>query len=211
MRIDVVTIFPELFEPFFESGLLGKSIREGKIEVQAHDLRTFTRDKHRQVDDYPFGGGRGMILMIEPLYRAWETLKQDNTFTILMSAGGKLLTKTRAARFSRHDHLLIFCGRYEGVDQRFLDCVDAEVSIGKYVLFGGEIPAMTLIESAARFIPEILDPEVTANETYSKGSQRDFPQFTRPREFGGISVPSVLLSGNHAKIDKWREENSERI
>ena len=211
MQIDIVTIFPELFDKFLEVGLLGKAIKEGKLQIKVHNLRDYTKDRHKQVDDYPYGGGRGMIFMIEPLYNSYMALKKEHTYTILMSAGGTLLTANRAKKLSKKEHLLIYCGRYEGVDERFMKFVDQEISIGKYVLFGGEVAAQVLIEATTRFLPEILDEEVTDNETYSMGKLRDFPQYTRPEVFKGMRVPKVLLSGNHKHIEKWRKEHQKKI
>ncbi len=211
MKIDIVTIFPELLEPFKNSGMLLKAGREGLVDIKIHDLRDFSPYKHRQTDDYPFGGGRGMILMLEPLYNAYSNLKKKDTRTVLFSAGGKLLTSARAKRFRRYGHLLLFCGRYEGVDNRFLKFVDDEISIGRYVLFGGEVPAMAFIEAVSRYDPLILDPEVVENETYNLKAKRDYPQYTRPRDFKGMKVPEELLSGNHKKIAEWRADNQEKI
>ncbi|MCD6578292.1 tRNA (guanosine(37)-N1)-methyltransferase TrmD [bacterium] len=211
MKIDIVTIFPELFDTFLNIGIIGRSIKDGKLEIVPHDLRKYTPYKHNQIDDYPYGGGRGMIFMIEPLYNAYKALKKEHTFTVLMSAGGTLLTATRAKRLSKMEHILIFCGRYEGLDERFLNFVDMEISIGKFVLFGGEVAAQVLIEAATRFIPEILDKEVTENETYSLGKFRDHPQYTRPEDFKGMKTPKTLLSGNHKEIEKWRKENQKKI
>ena len=188
-----------------------QSPEDGTLDIGVHDLRSWAKDKHRQVDDYPFGGGRGMILKIEPLFSAYDDLKRDDTTTVLMSAGGTMLTATRAKRFSRLSHMLVFCGRYEGVDERFMEYVDMEISIGKYVLYGGEVPAMAMIESITRFNPEILDREVVQKETYSSGKYRDYPQYTRPRNFNGKTVPEVLMSGNHKKIESWRERNRKKI
>ncbi len=211
MKIDIVTIFPELFEKFLNVGMIGKATNEGILQINTHDLRDYTPYKHNQIDDTPYGGGRGMIFMIEPLYNAYKALKKDNTFTVLMSAGGTLLTSTRAKRLSKKEHLLIFCGRYEGLDERLLNFVDMEISIGKYVLFGGEVAAQVFIEATTRFIPEILDKEVVENETYSIGKLRDFPQYTRPENFMNMRVPKVLLSGNHKEIKKWRKEHQKKI
>lgn len=211
MKIDIVTIFPELFENFLNVGMIGNSIRDGKINIVTHDLRKYTPYKHNQIDDTPYGGGRGMIFMIEPLYNAYKALKKENTLTILMSAGGTLLTATRAKRLSKKEHLLIFCGRYEGLDDRLLNFVDMEISIGKFVLFGGEVAAEVLIEATTRFLPSILDKEVVENETYSMGKLRDYPQYTRPENFKDMKVPKVLLSGNHKEIKKWRKEHQKKI
>jgi tRNA (guanine37-N1)-methyltransferase len=211
MKIDVVTIFPELFESFLKVGLLGKSVMEGKLQISIHNLRDYTTDRHHQVDDYPYGGGRGMIFMIEPLYNAYESLRRNDTFMILMSADGKLLTNARTKKISKKRHILIFCGRYEGIDERFKRFADMEISIGRYVVYGGEIPAMVLIEGVTRFLPNILDSEVVENETYSQGNLSDFPQYSRPREFKDMKVPEVLLNGNHKEIAKWREKQRKKI
>ena len=210
MKIDIITVFPEMFSNIFEFGIPQQAIKSGVLEVKTHDLRNFTDKSYRQVDDRPYGGGTGMVLMAEPLSKAIESVKRENSFIINMSPSGKTLSQELSEATSKHEHLIIICGRYEGIDQRIIDTyVDLEVSIGDYVLSGGEIPAMVLIDSVSRLLPgAIKNPEFNTSESFSDPNDRtkmDFPVYTRPSEFKGIKVPEVLLSGNHKEIEKWKE------
>lgn len=214
MKIDIITIFPEMFNAVFESGIIGQSVKSNIIEINIHNLRDWTHDKHKQVDDRPFGGGAGMVLMPEPLFEAVEDLKSNSpqAKVIFLTPSGEKYTQEKAESLSRNEHLILICGRYEGIDQRVIDSlVDEEISIGDYVLSGGEIPSMVLVDSITRLIPgAIKNEEFNDSESFSNPdnrSQLDFPQYTRPAEFRGMKIPDVLLSGNHQEVAKWREEN----
>jgi tRNA (guanine37-N1)-methyltransferase len=211
MRFDVVTIFPELFDPVFRQGVVGRGIQRRLLQLEAHDLRRFTHDRHRQVDDVPFGGGAGMVLKPEPVFEAVEELRRKNPGpVILLEPWGELLTQGVAAELAGEPGLIIVCGRYEGVDDRVRQgLADREISIGDYVLSGGEIPALVLIDAVARLVPGVVgDPESLHQDTFTAGG--GYPQFTRPAEYRGMKVPEVLLSGNHAKIRDWRRQQARR-
>jgi tRNA (guanine37-N1)-methyltransferase len=212
MRFDVVTIFPEFFEPVFSHGAVGRGIQRGLLELEAHDLRSFTHDRHHQVDDVPFGGGAGMVLKPEPVFEAVEELRGRNPGpVVLLEPWGELLTQAVAEQLAREPGLIIVCGRYEGVDDRVRQGLcDREVSIGDYVLSGGEIPALVLIDAIARLVPGVVgDPESLHQDTFT-AEGGGYPQFTRPAEYRGMKVPEVLLSGNHAKIRDWRRQQARR-
>lgn len=207
MRIDVVTIFPELIEAHAAVGLLGKGIQEGALSVTAHDLRERGRGKHRSVDDEPYGGGPGMVMRPEPIFEVVEPLLGESSHVVLMSARGKRFTHADVARLVALDHLVLICGRYEGVDQRVADhLADEELSIGDFVLHGGEVAAMTIIEAVSRYVPGVLgNPASLESESHVAGIL-EYPQYTRPAEFRGWRVPDVLLSGHHAEIETWRRD-----
>jgi tRNA (guanine37-N1)-methyltransferase len=210
MRFDVVTIFPAMFAPVFEQGVVGRAIERGLIELHAHDLRDHTRDRHRQVDDMPFGGGPGMVLKPEPAIEAVESIRPQNPGpVVLMEPWGERLDQRLAESLAAEPGLIIVCGRYEGIDDRVRTALGArEVSIGDYVLSGGEIPAMVLIDAVARLVPGVVgDPESLANDSFSR-EPSGWPQFTRPAEYRGMSVPEVLLSGDHARIRQWRRQQA---
>jgi tRNA (guanine37-N1)-methyltransferase len=214
VRIDVVTIFPELFEAFLRTSLLGSAREAGVLALEAHDLRRFTHDRHRTVDDVPYGGGPGMVMKPEPLVEALEALAGPKgpgrrARVILLSPQGTPFQQARAAELAREGHLVLVAGRYEGVDQRAVDlAVDEELAIGDYVLCGGEIPAMVVIEAVARLVPGVVGNPASV-ETESFGDARlEGPQYTRPAVFRGLEVPAVLRSGNHAAIARWRAEQA---
>ncbi len=212
MRFDIITIFPELFAGILECGILSRARQAGLADVRIVNLRDFTKDKHRSIDDRPYGGGEGMIFMPEPLFDAVDYCRgrgAERGEVILLSPQGKTWSQEMAAEFSRAEHLILVCGRYEGVDQRFVDSVaNREISIGDFVLSGGEIPAMVILDSVVRLLPGALGKkESAANESFSTGLL-DYPQYTRPAEFRGLAVPEVLLSGDHARIEKWRRERA---
>jgi tRNA (guanine37-N1)-methyltransferase len=210
MRFDVVTIFPAMFGPVFEQGVIGRAIDRGVIGFEAHDLREFTHDRHRQVDDMPFGGGPGMVMKPEPVIEAVESLRAANGGpVVLMEPWGERLDQRLASELSREPGLIIVCGRYEGIDDRVRTALDArEVSIGDYVLSGGEIPAMVVIDAVARLVPGVVgDPESLTHDTFVD-DMTGWPQFTRPAEYRGMTVPDVLLSGDHARIERWRRQQA---
>jgi len=213
MRFDIITIFPELFTGVLECGILRRAIQAGNVSVRIVNLRDFTSDKHRSVDDRPYGGGEGMVFMPGPLFDAVESCRgtedDSSTSVVLLTPQGKTWSQQMAADFSRRPHIVLICGRYEGIDQRVIDSlVDWEVSIGDFVLSGGEIPAMVVLDTVARLLPGVLGNSNSAlNESFSSGLL-DYPQYTRPAMFRGLAVPEVLLSGNHALIEKWRREQA---
>ena len=212
MKIDVVTLFPELFETPLRTSLLGKAVASGIVEVAVHDLREHGLGKHRSVDDEPYGGGAGMVMRPEPIFDAVEPLRGPDTHVVLMSARGHRLDHARVAALAEREHLVLICGRYEGIDERVSEhLVDEEISIGDYVLAGGELPALVVIEAAARMIPGMLgNPSSLDIESHSQGLL-EHPQYTRPAQFRGWKVPDVLLSGNHAEVERWRREQAEHV
>ena len=210
MRFDVVTIFPEMFGPVFRQGVVGRAVERGIIELHAHDLRDFTHDRHRQVDDVPFGGGPGMVMKPEPIFEAVENVMLHNAGpVVLLEPWGRRLDQKLAGELAREPGLIIVCGRYEGVDDRVRAGLAAhEISIGDYVLSGAEIPAMVLIDAVGRLVPDVVgDPESLEQDTFA-GELAGCPQFTRPAEFRGMRVPDVLLSGDHARIRQWRRQQA---
>lgn len=209
MKIDVLTLFPEMLDSL-NSSLTGKAREKGLYKLYCHNIRDYSKDRHKKCDDAPFGGGAGMVMMPQPIHDCIQAVDPDHTaIRIYMSPRGKVLNQALVKELSSKQHLLILCGHYEGVDQRVLDLdIDLELSIGDYVLSGGEIPAMVLIDSVLRYVPDVLgNSESTVDESFSQ-PLLEYPQYTRPQEFLGMSVPEVLVSGNHANIDKWRREQS---
>ncbi len=210
MRFDVVTIFPSMFDCVFEQGVIGRALDRGAIELRAHDLREHTHDRHRQVDDMPFGGGPGMVMKPEPVIEAVESIQASNTGpVILLEPWGERFDQKLAGELAAEPGLIIVCGRYEGIDDRVRSALHArEVSIGDYVLSGGEIPAMVLIDAVARLVPGVVgDPESLAQDSFAD-ELTGWPQFTRPAEYRGMTVPDVLLSGDHARIKQWRRQQA---
>ena len=211
MRFDIITIFPELFDGVLDCGILRRARNSGLVDIRIVNLRDFTRDKHRSVDDRPYGGGEGMVFMPGPLFEAVESCRREGISTdcrvVLLTPQGRTWSQDMAGEFATVSHIILICGRYEGVDQRVIDhLVDTEISIGDFVLTGGEIPAMVILDSVVRLLPGALgSSESTINESFSSGLL-DYPQYTRPAEFRGMMVPDVLLSGNHAEIERWRRE-----
>jgi tRNA (guanine37-N1)-methyltransferase len=210
MRFDVVTIFPGMFATVFDQGVVGRGIEKGLLELHAHDLRDFTHDRHRQVDDVPFGGGPGMVMKPEPVFEAVESVMLNNRGpVILLEPWGERLNQRIARELAAEQGLIIVCGRYEGIDDRVRAGLSArEISIGDYVLSGGELPAMVLIDAVARLVPGVVgDPESLVQDTFG-GELAGCPQFTRPAEYRGMRVPDVLLSGDHARIRQWRKQQA---
>ena len=215
MTFNIITIFPLMFDRIFDFGVVAQGIKSDKLKINIHNLRDFTHDKHKVVDDRPFGGGAGMVLKPEPLFEAVEFIKSQsesaNLHAIYLTPQGQKLTQEKCEQLSKMENLIIICGRYEGIDQRIRDnIVDEEISVGDYVLSGGEIPAMTLIDAISRLVPGVIkNEEFNDSESFSNLNDRtklDYKVYTRPEEFRGHKVPEVLLSGNHAKIKKAREE-----
>ncbi len=217
MKLDILTIFPEFFDGVFDIGIIRRAKLSGIIEIKTHDIREFTEDKHRKVDDRPFGGGEGMVLKPEPIFRAIENLLDttdpaeypEGTKVVLMTPQGEPLVQANVLRMaSEVNRLVVICGRYEGVDERVLNLVNEEISIGDYVLSGGEPAALVLADAIVRLLPGALGNESSAeNDSFSEGVL-DYPHYTQPREFRGMEVPEVLLSGNHGEIEKWRNEKA---
>ncbi|HYG82279.1 MAG TPA: tRNA (guanosine(37)-N1)-methyltransferase TrmD [Pyrinomonadaceae bacterium] len=217
LRFDIITIFPDFFRGAFEHGIIRRALASGLVEVRAHDLRGWTEDRHRQVDDRPFGGGDGMVLKPEPIFAAVEGLTgagergayPSGTRVVLLSPQGRVLTQGLAAELAQAAHVVLICGRYEGVDERVAErLVTDEISIGDYVLSGGEPAAAVVVDAVTRLIPGALGSETSAvNESFSEGLL-DCPHYTRPPEFRGMRVPEVLLTGHHAEIARWRAEQA---
>jgi len=207
VRIDVFTIFPGIFESPLRESLLGKAIETGILDVRVHDIRDFTTDRNRQVDDEPYGGGPGMVMKPEPVFAAVESLGDGPKRVILLSPAGRRLDQALARELAREPWLVLVCGRYEGVDERVVGGLPAEeVSIGDYVLSGGEIPTLALIEAVTRLVPGVVGKEESLDRESFEQGILDHPHYTRPQEFRGMTVPDVLLSGNHAEVERWRRE-----
>ena len=211
MRIDILTLFVDSFAPLKES-IIGRAVEKGILEINLVDIREFSQNKHKKCDDYVFGGGEGLLMTPQPLFDAIESVLVDDAYVIYMSPKGTTFSQGKAKELSLYKHLIFICGHYEGIDQRVIDAyVDEEISIGDYVLTGGELASMVVVDAVSRLIPEVLGNENSAiNETFSD-NLLECPQYTRPAEFRGMKVPEVLLSGNHAEIAKWRREQSEKL
>ena len=209
MKIDVLTLFPEMFVPVTGSSILGRAAESGILEINLTDIRDFSNDKHNKADDYPFGGGGGMVMMADPVFGALESVEAEHKKVIYMSPRGRILDQEMIQQFSSFDELVILCGHYEGLDQRVLDHWSIEeVSIGDYVLTGGELPAMVLIDSVARFIPQVLGTQESATEESIYSGLLEFDQYTKPQEYEGLAVPEVLCNGNHKLIHLAQYRNS---
>jgi len=209
MKIDILTLFPDMFKGPFDTSMVKKAKDNKLVNINIHNLRDWTKDKHKTVDGRPFGGGKGMIIMVEPVYEALGDLKTNNSLTILLSPQGKVFSQQKAVQLVKEKHLILIAGHYEGFDERIREyLIDEEVSIGKYVLTGGEIPAMVITDVIVRLIPGVLEKEAVEKESFSDGDNLDYPQYTRPADFKGWKVPEVLQSGNHAEIEKYRKEKA---
>ena len=213
MQIDVITIFPEMFQPVLGASILKRAQEGGHLTIRMHNLRDFTHDRHRSVDDRPYGGGPGMVMRVEPIFEAVEAVKKGcaghaGCQTILMSPQGEPLSSPIAQSLAGANHLIIICGHYEGVDERVHQLVDRSISIGDYVLTGGEVPAMVVIDCVARFIPEVIGHEQATEEESFVAGLLEYPQYTRPPVFREWAVPEILLSGDHERIAQWRQAQS---
>lgn len=208
MKFDVLSLFPEMFEPLKQS-IIGRAEKKGCIEINLINIRDFSRDKHKKVDDTPYGGGAGMVIKPDVVYDAYQSLNKDKSAKVIyLSPQGEVLTHKKVVNLSYEKHLILLCGHYEGIDQRVInEIVDEEISIGDYVLTGGELPAMVVIDSVSRYIEGVLSKESSKEESFSDGLL-EYPQYTRPEIFLDKKVPEVLISGNHANIDKWRRKES---
>ncbi|HKM19728.1 MAG TPA: tRNA (guanosine(37)-N1)-methyltransferase TrmD [Candidatus Dojkabacteria bacterium] len=213
-RFDIITIFPKTIEEYINTGIVRIAREKGLVEINVHDLRKWTTDKHKTVDDTPYGGGPGMIMKIEPIYKAIQELKKENTLVAITTPKGEQLKQKKLLKFSQEKnlHMIILCGRYEGFDQRIHDhLVDYEFSIGEYVLSGGELPALVLVDGITRLIPGVLGNELSLDEETFNDNSLEYPQYTKPDEFNGWRVPDVLLSGNHKEIEDYRKKSKKMV
>ncbi len=218
LHFDIMTLFPELVNTVLGESIIGRAQKSGAIEIECHNIRDYSEDKHRRVDDTPYGGGKGMLMAAPPIYNCYKHIidnkKQSDIkpYVVFMSPAGTLFNQRKAEELAKYEHIIILCGHYEGVDRRIIDeIVDEEISIGDYVLTGGEIPACIVVDCVARLCDGVLsDPECYTNESISSG-YIEYPQYTRPYEFHGVKVPDILISGHHGKIDDWRKEQSKII
>lgn len=211
MKIDVLTLFPEMFTPL-KTSIIGRAVDSGKLEINIVDIRDYTLDKHKKCDDAPFGGGAGMVMMPQPIASAIDAVDPEHKAKrVYLSPRGRVFNQKVVLEYSECENLLLLCGHYEGVDQRVIDLyIDEELSIGDFVLTGGEIPAMAVVDAVARYVDGVINRQSLDQESFSNGLL-EYPQYTRPQEFMGLKVPEVLTSGNHGKVDAWREEKSREI
>ena len=207
MKIDILTLFPSMFDGFLNQSIIARAREEGQVEINIHNFRDYSLDPHKKVDDYGFGGGAGMVLMAQPIFDAVEALRRTDTKVILMTPQGIPYKQKQAYSLAHEKHLIIICGHYEGFDERIRTLADFEISIGDYVLTGGEIPSMVIVDSVVRLLSGVIEEESHLNDSFSNGLL-DYPVYTKPVDFRGMKVPEVLLSGHHANINKWRYEES---
>lgn len=212
MKIDILTLFPEMFDALNHS-ILARAQKNNLLKINVINIRDFSKDNNKRCDDYSYGGGAGMIMTAQPLYDAIQSVRTEESYTIYLSPKGKVLKQDLVQEISKkHNHIILVCGHYEGIDERIIElCIDEEISIGDYVLTGGELPAMVLVDSIARYIPNVLGNKDTTEEESFSSNLLEYPQYTRPSEFMGLRVPEVLLNGNHKEIEKWRKEQSLNI
>lgn len=210
MKIDILTLFPEMFDGFLNTSIIKRARDLGKVDIKVHNFRDYSLDKHGRVDDYPYGGGAGMVLMCEPIFRAIEDIKTEESKVIMLSPGGKVFKQSLAVDLSCEKHIILLCGHYEGFDERIKTIVDMELSIGDYVLTGGEVPSMVITDAVTRLIPGVITSESLDSESFNDGLL-DYPNYTRPEEYRGMRVPDVLLSGHHKNIEKYRQEERIRL
>ena len=209
MKIEILTLFPEMFDGVLSASILGRAQASGVLSIETHDIRAYTDNKHRKTDDYPFGGGAGLVMMAQPIFDCMAAVQgNEPAHRILLTPRGKLLTSERAKALASYDRLILLCGHYEGVDERVNAIIDEEISIGDYVLTGGELPAMVLIDCVSRFIPGVLGSEESAQDESHAAGLLEYPQYTRPASFRGMDVPEILLNGHHANIAKWRHDQA---
>ena len=209
MRIDILTLFPEMFDGVLSASMLGRAQTNGLLDIRVHNIRDYADNKHRKADDYPFGGGAGLVMMAQPIYDCMDAvLEGGKARRILMTPRGRTLNQKIAKELSGEERLVLLCGHYEGVDERVMEIIDDEISVGDYVLTGGELPAMVLVDCVSRLIPGVLgSDESAADESFSE-DLLEYPQYTRPASFRGMDVPEILLNGHHAKIQAWRKEQA---
>ena len=210
MKIDILTLFPEMFDGFLNTSIIKRARDLGKVDIKVHNFRDYSTDKHGRVDDYPYGGGAGMVLMCEPIFNAIEDIKTDESIVIMLSPSGKVFKQSMAIDLSKCKHIILLCGHYEGFDERIKTIVDMEISIGDYVLTGGEVPSMVITDAITRLIPGVITSASLDSESFNDGLL-DYPNYTRPEVFRGMRVPEVLLSGHHKNIEKYRFDEKVRL
>lgn len=210
MIIDVLTLFPNMYDNFISESIIKRAIDDKKVEINIHNIRDYTVYNNKQVDDYPYGGGGGMVLMCDPIFRAIDALKKDDTIVIMMTPSGKTFKQKMAYELSKHKHIIILCGHYEGFDERIKSITDLEISIGDYILTGGEIPSMVVMDSVIRLVDGVINNNSLAVESFND-NLLDYPNYTKPVEYRGMKVPEVLLSGHHENINKYRYEERVRL
>lgn len=210
MQIDILTIFPEMFDGFLNTSIIKRAIDSNKVKIKVHNFRDYSLDKHKRVDDYPYGGGNGMVLMCEPIFRAIEAIRTDESIVIMMTPSGQVFKESIAIDLSKKKHIILLCGHYEGFDERIKTIVDMELSIGDYVLTGGEVPAMAITDAITRLIPGVITEGSLENESFND-NLLDYPVYTRPEVFRGMRVPEVLLSGHHKNIEEYRQNEKIRL
>jgi len=210
MKIDVLTLFPNMYDNFLTESIIKRAIEDKKIEINIHNIRDYTVYNNNQVDDYPYGGGGGMVLMCDPIFRAIDVLKKEDTFVVMMTPSGKVFKQDIAYDLSKYKHLILLCGHYEGFDERIKSIVDLELSIGDYVLTGGELPSMVVMDSIIRLVGGVINSNSLTTESFND-NLLDFPNYTKPYEYRGMKVPDVLLSGHHENIEKFRYEERIRL
>lgn len=208
MKIDVLTLFPDMFKVILDNSIIKRAISSNKVNINLVNIRDFSTLSNNQVDDTPYGGGGGMVLMCEPVFSAIESVRKENSYVVMLTPSGKLYNQSKACEFSKKEHLIILCGHYEGFDERIKALVDEEISIGDFVLTGGEIPAMSIIDSVTRLVPGVISEESLTSESFTD-NLLDYPVYTKPQVFRGMKVPDVLISGDHKKIEEYRY--SERV
>lgn len=207
MTIDILTLFPNMYQGIFDESIIKRAIDEGKVKINIHNFRDYTLDPHKKVDDTPYGGGSGMVLTCQPIFDCVKSLKRDDSITILMTPDGEVYKQKRAYELSKKSHLILICGHYEGFDERIRSICDMEISIGDYVLTGGEIASMVLVDSIVRLIPGVIEEDSHINDSFND-NLLDYPTYTKPRVYEGLEVPEVLLSGDHKKIAEYRNKMS---
>ncbi|MBQ8193034.1 MAG: tRNA (guanosine(37)-N1)-methyltransferase TrmD [Bacilli bacterium] len=210
MKIDVLTLFPNMYDNFLTESIIKRAIEDKKVEINIHNIRDYTVYSNNQVDDYPFGGGGGMVLMCDPIFRAIDALKKEDTVVIMMTPSGKVFKQSIAYDLSKHNHLIILCGHYEGFDERIKSITDLELSIGDYVLTGGELPSMVVMDSIIRLVDGVINSNSLTSESFND-NLLDYPNYTKPVEYRGMKVPDVLLSGHHQNIAKYRHEEQIKL
>lgn len=205
MRFDIVTLFPELIEVYAKNGIIGRAVENNYFQLEYVNLRDFSENKHKKVDDYPYGGGPGMLIKPEPMFRALDAIKKDNSYIIYLSPKGNLFTQKKAKELSNKEHLILIAGHYEGIDQRIIDkYVDEEISMGDYVLTSGELPVLMIVDAVGRLLPGVLGSDESAIDESHSNNLLEYPQYTRPESYFDMEVPEILLSGHHKKIEEWR-------
>ena len=210
MRIDILTLFPNMFEPLKES-IIKRTVDKNLVEINIIQIRDFSNDPHKKTDDVPYGGGAGMVMTPQPLYDAIQSVIDDDAYVVYLSPRGRVFNQKIAQEYSSHNHIILVCGHYEGIDQRVIDlCINEELSVGDYVLTGGELPAMIVTDAVVRLIDGAISSESLSCESFSN-NMLEYPQYTRPQNFMGLEVPEVLISGHHANIEKWRHDQSVNI